>query len=98
MQSSTNKNKINFHETFPETDDGLIAMLHSMLEFNPYFRKKPEEYLQSDFFEPWRKQYPELLVPPPSPIQLEIDQKNAFDYENSKFKKATMEELKSQLY
>ena len=54
-----------------------------MLEFNPFFRKKPEEYLQMDIFEPWRTKYPELLVPPPGHIKLEINEKSAFDYEKS---------------
>ena len=76
-------NKINFKEIFPETHDDLIAILQSMLEFNPFFRKKPEEYLQMEIFEPWRTEYPELLVPPPRPIKLEINEKNAFDYEKS---------------
>ena len=61
----------------------MIAILQSMLEFNPFFRKKPEEYLQMDIFEPWRTKYPELLVPPPGHIKLEINEKSAFDYEKS---------------
>ena len=60
-----------------------------MLEFNPFFRKKPEQYLQMQIFEPWRIKYPELLVPPPGQIKLEIDDKNAFDYKKSKFKSLT---------
>lgn len=68
-----------------------------MLEFNPFLRKKPEEYLQMDLFEPWRQIFPELLVPPPNPIQLEVDEKNAFDYKNSMFKKLSTEDIKSQL-
>ena len=54
-----------------------------MLEFNPFFRKKPEEYLQMEIFEAWRTEYPELLLPPPRQIMLEINEKNAFDYEKS---------------
>lgn len=60
-----------------------------MLEFNPYFRKKPEELLQLDIFEPLRKALPELLVPPSNTIELEVDDKNAFDYKKSAFKKTT---------
>ena len=66
-------NKINFQESFPKSDNELIAILQSMLEFNPFFRKKPEEYLQSDLFKPWRAKYPEMLVPPTSQIKLDID-------------------------
>ena len=77
------QNKSNFKESFPNSDDGLISMLQSMLEFNPFFRKKPEEYLQADLFEPWRKMFPELLVAPSKLIKLEIDQKGAFDYDQS---------------
>ena len=78
--------KTNFKDRFPTAHDGMIAMLQSMLEFNPFFRKKPEEYLKSALFEPWRKKYPELLVPPSDIIELDVDQKHAFNYENSKFK------------
>ena len=68
-----------------------------MLEFNPYFRKKPEELLQLDIFEQLRKTLPELLVPPSNTIELEVDDKNAFDYKTSAFKKTTTQELKIQL-
>lgn len=56
--------KINFKEILRETNDELISIIHSLLEFNPFMRKKPEEYLEMDLFKPWRKKYPELLVPP----------------------------------
>jgi len=39
------QNKTDFKESFPNADNELISMLQSMLEFNPFFRKKPEEYL-----------------------------------------------------
>lgn len=35
-----------------------------MLEFNPYFRKKPEDYLRMELFDPWKAKFPELMVPP----------------------------------
>ena len=72
-------------------------MLQSMLEFNPFFRKKPEEYLKLDVFKSLRTNNPEMLVPPPELIKLEVDQKKAFDYENSKFMNKTVEELKNDL-
>ena len=75
----------------------MISILESMLEFNPHFRKKPEELLSLKLFKKWKAKYPELLVPPPHPIKLEVDKKNAFDYENSRFKKTTMQELKAHL-
>ena len=55
------------------------------MEFNPFFRKKPEELLMMDIFKEMRIQYPELLIAPQKQIQLEIDQKKVFDYEQSKF-------------
>ena len=64
-----------------------------MLEFNPYFRMKPEELLKMQLFDPWKAKYPELLVPPQNPIKLLVDKKNAFDYESSLFRALTMKEL-----
>lgn len=68
-----------------------------MLEFNPFLRKKPEEYIQMDIFKPWREKFPELLVPPPRPIQLEVDEKNVFDYNQSKFNHLSIDDIKSQI-
>ena len=68
----------------------MIIMLQSMLEFNPYFRKKPKEYLQMGIFETLRKKNPDMLVPPSEQIKLKVDQKHAFDYDNSKFKKSQL--------
>lgn len=65
------------------TNNDLISILQSMLEFNPYYRKKPEEYLMLEIFDPWKAKYPEFLVPPPHQIKLKVDSKYAFDYENS---------------
>ena len=58
------QNKINFEESFPTTENDLTIMLQSMLEFNPFFRKKPEEYLKLDVFKSLRTNNPEMLVPP----------------------------------
>ena len=91
------KNKMNFKESFPAAENDLITMLQSMLEFNPFFRKKPEEYLQMEIFESLRAKYPEMLVAPSKQIKLDVDQKNAFDYENSIFKKTSHDEVKTQL-
>ena len=75
----------------------MITILQSMLEFNPFFRKKPEEYLEMDLFKALREKHPEMLVPPSKCIKLEVDEKHAFDYNASKFKKFSMEDLKIQL-
>ena len=66
-----------------------------MLEFNPFFRKRPEEYLSLKLFDPWVAKYPELLVPPTSQIRLDVDQKNVYNYKDSKFKTLKMPELKA---
>ena len=88
---------MNFKESFPTTDNELITMLQSMLEFNPFFRKKPEEYLQMEIFESLRAKHPEMLVAPSKQIKLDVDQKNAFDYKNSMFKNTSQDEVKTQL-
>ena len=65
-----------------------------MLQFNPFFRKKPEELLAHKIFDHWKRKYPEFLVSPPYRINLEADNKKSFDYATSKFKKYTMSQLK----
>ena len=46
-----NPNKINLRKTFPGTHKDLITILKSMLEVNPYFRKRPEELLGLEIFD-----------------------------------------------
>ena len=52
------QNKMNFKESFRTTNNDMIIMLQSMLEFNPFFRMKPEEYLQLDIFKTLRRKNP----------------------------------------
>ena len=68
-----------------------------MLEFNPYFRKKPEDLLNYKIFDDLKKSHPEWLVPPPNPIILDFDKKKAFDYEKSQFVQLTTQDLKDLL-
>ena len=74
-----------------------MEILENMLEFNPYYRKKPCELLDMDIFADLRAEYPEFLVAPPNPIQLEVDKKQAFDYKASTFKKLDEVKLKEQI-
>ena len=46
-----------------------------------------------DIFAPWRAKYPELLVAPTRQINLDVDQKKAFNYSSSKFKQLTLPDL-----
>ena len=39
------RSKMDFQRTFPKTHEDIIFILQNMLEFNPYFRKKPEELI-----------------------------------------------------
>ena len=68
-----------------------------MLEVNPMLRKKPEDYLSLSMFDPYKKKFPELLLPPDRQIKLEIDAKHSFDYEKSIFKTLNMNQLKQGL-
>lgn len=68
-----NPHKTEFKKIFPDTHNDLIEVLQSMLEFNPFLRKNPEELLRLEKFEIMKQKYPELLVPPTEPIKLEID-------------------------
>ena len=88
---------MDFKKTFPKTHIDIINILQNLLEFNPYFRKKPDELLKMKIFDKLRADHKEWLLPPPNPIKLEIDSKKAFDYENSKFAKLTIEDLKTLL-
>ena len=63
-----NKSKVDFKKMFPKTDDGIINILQQLLEFNPYFRPKPEELLKAPIFDELRKEFPEYLIPPPNLI------------------------------
>ena len=51
-----------------------------MLEFNPWFRKSPKELLKMKVFDQIR--HHKMEQDAPFKIHLEIDQDDAFDYEN----------------
>ena len=68
-----------------------------MLEFNPYFRKKPIDFLKMDIFAKLREKYPEFLKAPSQKIQLGLDKKDAFDYNNSCYFQQSLQDLKNEL-
>ena len=68
LKSHKKSSKLDFYKTFPETHADIIFILQNLLEFNPYFRKKPEELLKLEIFTQLRADYPEFLLPPPSQV------------------------------
>jgi hypothetical protein len=62
-------------------------MVRKLLEFNPYFRWSAYECLKSSYFDKVRNSHQEKH--PKGKILLEIDQEDAFDYENAKSFKFT---------
>ena len=44
-QIQGNPDKVDWNSLFPLTNDDLITVLKSLLQFNPYLRKKPEDLL-----------------------------------------------------
>ena len=88
---------MDFKKTFPMTHADIISILQNLLEFNPYFRKKPEDLLKMGIFDKHRADHKEFLVPPTIQIKLEIDEKKAFNYEKSEFSKLTIQDLKNLL-
>ena len=61
-------------------DKNLVELLRSMIEFNPFLRASPSECLKSPFFDPIR--VPQLEMPAPQKIFLQIDQEDACDYQS----------------
>ena len=65
--SKKNKNHsegLDFKQTFPKTNSEVISILINLIQFNPYFRKKPEQLLSLPIFDDLRKDHKEWLVPP----------------------------------
>ena len=70
--------KIQFQMEFPQTAPEVVQTLHSMLEFNPFFRKSAGELLSSKVFAGVRSK--EMEKPASEKIELDIDKLGAFDY------------------
>ena len=51
LQHSSGNQKIKFDKEFVGTDEGLIRVLESCLQFNPYFRHPAELLLKSACFD-----------------------------------------------
>ena len=51
-----------------------------MLEFNPFFRSSAEVCLKSEIFDSIR--IPALELPCPVKIELDVDSRDAYDYDN----------------
>ena len=92
-----NPKKVDWKSLFPLTNDDLITVLESTLEFNPYLRKKPEDLLKLDIFAELREEKPESLNLPPNVIQLGVDKKGVFDFSKSQFKKFSIKDLRDVL-
>lgn len=60
-------------------DPRLIEMVNKLLEFNPYFRWTAHECLKSSYFDNIRNHNTEKH--PKKKIMLEVDQDEAFNYE-----------------
>jgi hypothetical protein len=61
-----------------------------MVEFNPFLRASPAECLKNPYFDPIR--VPQLELPAPYKIYLEIDQEDACDYASGAAMKYTKQE------
>jgi len=87
--------KINFRQEFPNTDPGVIYLLHGMLEFNPFFRLKANELISSSVFDRVRNKKMEKTAE--SKLWLSIDKSGVFDYMKLGDIKFKMEDLKKLL-
>jgi len=84
--------KIQFKKEFPFTTPAVLDILEDMLQFNPHYRSNPVDLLKSKVFDSIRR--PELEQPAPFQIKLDIDQTDAFDYEECKSTKYSMDQYK----
>lgn len=67
-----------------------------MTEFNPFMRATPSECLQSPYFDPIR--VPQLELPAPSKIFLEVDEADACDYQQGASMKFTKEQIMQMIW
>ena len=89
--------KIKFEQEYPYTSQDITNILHSMLEFNPYFRKPASQLLKQDMFKSHHEKEQNFGHDAPEKITLDFDKKGTYDYENFKFTNHTMDDLKKML-
>ena len=68
-----------------------------MLQFNPKFRMSASQLLREEIFDECREMYPKHEVSPSMKINLEYDQKEAFNYDTNTSSTHTMTQLKAML-
>ena len=88
--------KIQFGKEFPFTTPAVLEILEDMLQFNPHYRSNPSDLLKNKVFDSIRN--PDLENPAPFQIKLEIDETDAFDYEECKSLKYSMEDYKQIIF
>ena len=95
--SQVDLKKIKFEQEYPFTNKDISAILYSMLEFNPYFRKPASQILimKKDAFKSHSEVNPKLGNVAPEKITLDFDKKGSFDYEELKFKHFTIDKFKA---
>ena len=73
--------------------------MEQMLQFNPYFRPSAVEILENKLFDNFRNDEKERSIKKVSEYQvfLPVDSDDAFDYENTKNAKYSIQELKNLL-
>ena len=66
---------------FQYSSKEMIALLTSLLEFNPHFRNSAAQCLENKIFDSIRR--PNLEKPAPFKIHMPSDQEESYDYENA---------------
>jgi|TARA_B110000285_G_scaffold123349_1_gene139403 hypothetical protein len=79
-----------------DEDQNLTDLLKSMVEFNPFLRAFPSECLQNPYFDPIR--VPQLELPAPQKIFLQIDQEDACDYQSGASMKFSKDEIMQMIW
>ena len=88
---------MSFEERYPHTSKGLLDVLKSLLEFNPYFRPSPEEILKSPIFDKVRVSELEESTEAPFKIKENFDFGQYFNYDTKELKNISKSELKLKL-
>ena len=71
----------------------MTQVLQDMLEFNPHFRKTPEQLLSLPMFDKCREQYKSLDSEAPFVISLDIDKAGTFDYDKCQLDAVPLEDI-----
>jgi hypothetical protein len=88
---------MSFEERYPHTSKGLLDVLKSLLEFNPYFRPSPEEILKCPIFDKVRVSELEEASNAPFKIKDNFDFGQYFNYDTEELKNISKPELKLKL-